>query len=283
MRSTSIPTTFASLGVIANVVYVRTDLDWDRVTQLWDILTTPGEDGQPTELDPIEVTTDFVPDGSEYVVIDGRHRIQAYTDAERNQIPIRIVRVKSMEELVARAWLANNRSDAPLPPSSDDRKHTITLLISMGISKRRIAEMLGFPGSLGRKYVDDVVKEIARYNMDQAAKAVSEQDMRPSEAAAQFGVDETKLREKINSSRRAKKVQVNLDEIKAKLTYQQKSDSMKMAAVAKKIIDLFDNGEITEEEAADMFKLLRNQHNQAGRRLKGWEDRFKKKLNPPTD
>ncbi len=139
-------------------LFVRTALNHDRVTQ-FGLVIEAGEQ----ELPPIEVTRNLA-------VVDGRHRIAAYDMMSKTEIPAVYVEVQGEVGLIARAFQAN--LGGSLPPTMEDIKHTVLLLLDRGESGKRIGELLNLPGPIARKYVSDVKSRQMDIKLQRAAAAM---------------------------------------------------------------------------------------------------------------
>lgn len=118
--------------------FVRTGLNEDHVLHLAELI----EAG--TELPPISITSDML-------VVDGRHRIEAYKLNSLDKIKATLVEVRDKTSLIAEAYRAN--IGGALPPTPADTEHTIKLLVGSGASMKKIATLLGLPPSITRRYV----------------------------------------------------------------------------------------------------------------------------------
>lgn len=137
-------------------------------------------------LPPIKIT-------HELVVIDGRHRIEAHELNNRTEITCEVVDVKNETDLIAEAYKAN--IGGSLPPTPQDTEHTIMLLLDRDETMKRIAELLGLPAGMARKYINSVKSKTSRQKLMNAASAVTDGGLTVAKAAEQYGVELEKLKE----------------------------------------------------------------------------------------
>ncbi|HWQ99759.1 MAG TPA: ParB N-terminal domain-containing protein [Candidatus Methylomirabilis sp.] len=240
-------------------LFVRKGLDQDHTLHLAELI----EHG--VRLEPITVTPDLM-------VIDGRHRIEAHELNKRNEIEATVVTGLSDEaDLISAAYKAN--LGGSLPPSPQDTEHAVMLLIERGVAKRRIADLLGLPAGLGRKYVDDVQSKIARNKVRRAVTAVTEEGHTVAKAAEAFGVDPEKLKETLQGVKRRGKQ--NVAEIQRRITWNFKSLSSKNASLLRSLLDKLEDGDVTDEQVNAIFEHIESLQKRAIRAIKDWKQRYR--------
>jgi len=131
-------------------LFVRKSLDQDWALDLA-LMQANG-----VKLPAIEVTENkFFPEiNKKLLVVDGRHRIEAHQINDVAEIEYELVTVNSIADLIARGYKAN--TGGPMPPRREDTEHTIRLLIANDTALKNVAELLGLPAGITRKYIADI-------------------------------------------------------------------------------------------------------------------------------
>jgi len=237
-------------------LFVRKALNQDHALYLAELI----ENG--VKLPPIKITR-------ERVVIDGRHRVEAYDLNKIEEIECEIVDIHDETELIAEAYKAN--VGGPLPPTPQDTEHTVMMLLERGESKKRIGELLGLPAGMARRYITDVQSRMTRAKMQRAGAAVTEGGLTVSKAAEQYDVDVEKLKEFLSGHRRKSK---GIVEIQRGLTKTHKSLSQKNAALIRSLLDKFEDGDVTEKQVRDIFAHIEHLQKRSARGVADWKKRF---------
>jgi transposase len=238
-------------------LYVRKALDQDHVLYLAELM----EGG--VDLGPIKVN----PDG---IVVDGRHRIEATTLHNKDEIRGEPVNIRGEANLIAAAFKAN--VGGSLPPSREDIEHTIASLIERQESEKNIISLLAMSPSMARKYIVEIRSKLKRAKLQRAADAVTEGTLTVVKAAEQFGVDLDTLREMLSGDR--KKNKKGLPELKRQLSTQYKSVSLKNAASLKKILEKYEDGDVTAKQVQDLFIHIDHLQKKSRVSVEGWQQRF---------
>lgn len=238
-------------------LFVRQSLDQDRVFYLAQLI----ENG--TELAPIQVQDDGV-------VIDGRHRKEAYELLNRTEIMCEIVPTMTRTEQIAAAYRANTGN--ALPPTQADTEHTIGLLLDAKQSVKHIAMMLQMPVGMARRYVHTVQSKKTRQRLVQAAHAVTDSDMTVAQAVAHFEVDKVKLQEMLSGRR--KKQKAGYSELQRTITKQYRSLGMKNAALFRSLSAKFSDADITAAQVLDIIEHLESAQRSHVRKLADFRKRF---------
>ncbi|HNW09057.1 MAG TPA: ParB N-terminal domain-containing protein [bacterium] len=239
-------------------LFVRQELDQNHVLYLAELI----EAG--VVLNPIEITPDMA-------VIDGRHRIEAAELNSQVEIKARIVSISDESELVARAYRAN--VGGALPPTQEDTEHTVLLLLDRGVAKKRIGELLGLPASLARKYVNEVQFKLKRQRLQRAVLAVTEGGLTVAKAAEQYAVEPAQLKEALSG----KKKKWGISEIKLALSNQYRASSKRNSSICKKMIEKFEDGDVTAKQAMSIFNHLEHLQRRSARLVADWKKRFEAK------
>ena len=220
--------------------FVRTGLNEDHVLHLAELI----EAG--TELPPISITSDML-------VVDGRHRIEAYKLNSLDQIKAPLVEVRDKTSLIAEAYRAN--IGGALPPTPADTEHTIKLLVGSGASMKKIATLLGLPPSITRRYVGSVKAKAARRRLSEAVSAVVSQNATVEEAARLFGVNPATLQERLGG-KHGDKGRLGISELNQALTRHNKSAGQKLRSIVESAIRLYEDGDATAKEVLDLIKRV---------------------------
>ena len=245
-------------------LFVRKVLHQEHVLYLAELI----ENG--VKLPPIKVAW---LDGK-LVVIDGRHRIEAHDVLGRTEIEVTIVEVVGETDLIAEAYRAN--VGGALPPSPQDTEHTVMLLLERGeTTKKRIGELLGLPSGMARRYVTEVQSKLARSKIQRAVAAVTDGGLTVGKAAEQYDVDPEKLKETLSGSRR--KHRQGIADTQRALTQLYRSVSQKNASALRRMVEKFDDGDVTEKQMTGIFDHIEKLQKQSARAVTEWRKRFEAK------
>jgi ParB-like chromosome segregation protein Spo0J len=244
-------------------LFVRSQLDTDHAMYLAELI----ENG--VTLPPIKVS-------EELMVVDGRHRIEAHELAKHKEIEVAIWHYDNDEELISDAYRAN--TGGPKPPTPQDTEHTIMLLLDRKESMKRIAELLGLPAGLTRKYATEVKSRMTRAKLQRAASAVTDGGLTVAKAAEQHEVDPDKLKEVLSGHRRKHKNGVQ--DLHRAFTKNYKSIGQKNAAAVRSLLEKFQDGDVTAKQVRDIIAHLKNLQKQSARSIHDWEKRFEALANP---
>ncbi len=211
--------------------FVRKELNQDRVLFFAELL----EEGE--DLGAIEITTD-------HEMIDGRHRLEAHLLCDKEVIHAKDSEISGEAELIEKAFRAN--SGGALPPTRQDIEHTVGLLLDCNESMKSIAERLGLPAKLSRDLARDVKSKRQRVILQKAINSVAEGGMTVAKASEVHKVDLGKLKEALSGKKH--KPEFGVSTIKATSTRMYKSASSKIASTMRKLIDQYEDGDMTEGE-----------------------------------
>jgi len=205
------------------------------------------------------------------VIVDGRHRKEGYELNNVTHVVVEIdTSITNETELIAAAYKAN--VGGALPPTTGDTEQTIALLLERGETKKQIGELLGLPAGLARKYVNTVQSKLARAKLHRAAEDVAENGLTVAKAAEKHEVDPEQLKEILSGNRRKNKQGVA--EIQRMLTSQHRSMSTKNGCLLKKLLEKYEDGDITRRQLQEIIKHLEVLQRKAGRALADWKTRF---------
>lgn len=238
-------------------LFVREGLDQGHALHLAELLENK------IQLEPITVNQDNV-------VIDGRHRIEAHVLAKLDEINVEIVDITDETELIAAAYRAN--TGGAKPPTAEDTEHTVRELVERNETIKGIAQLLGLPPGMTRRYVSEVKSRLARAKLQRAAAAVTDGGRTVAQAAEQHGVDVDKLKEVLSGRRR--KHREGVKEIRRSMSHIYRSVSAKNAARMRGLLEKFQDGDVNEKQVRDLFKHLKELQRQSSRSVLEWENRF---------
>lgn len=163
------------------------------------------------ELPPLKITED-------YEVLDGRHRLEAAKLAGMKEISCEFIGKMKKQEMIIYAFAQN--VGGALPPTREDINFTIEGLLEKGMGPSAIIKSFDFwPSEVVRKYVKQAQDNISSRRMRAAVKAVSEGNMRVSDAAHQFSIDPEKLKDAI-AGKKKNKQDVGVNALKGQITSQ---------------------------------------------------------------
>ncbi|OGE82092.1 MAG: hypothetical protein A3B10_00620 [Candidatus Doudnabacteria bacterium RIFCSPLOWO2_01_FULL_44_21] len=163
-----------------------------------------------------------------------------------------------------------------LPPTKRDIEHTVEMLLGQELPTKRILELMPFPPSMVRKYVQSVQSRLAHTRLMSAADAVAESKMTVAQAAKEFGVDETRLKEHTSGTKRGRRK--GIAEMKSMLSLKYRGYSGSTAHVFKQLFEQLEDGEVSAKTVSDVVAHVQHLNKRAARTLKGWEDRLNAKI-----
>lgn len=241
-------------------LFVRKELKHDWALQLGELISAG-----VVMKDKIRVTEDMV-------ILDGRHRKEAYELAGVKEIEVEIVRVSSELEFISEAYRAN--TGGSMPPTKEDTEHVVALLLNRGESMKRIAEILALPTSVARKYATDVKSRMRRANMQRAIESITEGGLNVSKAADQYGVDLDELKAQIYGVRKKKALTNGIGEMHRQLSFNQRSASQKTANLLRTLLNRFEDGDVTEKQVRDIIDDISRAQKRGVKVLSEWVKRF---------
>jgi len=242
-------------------LFVRHALNQDHALALAELIEA-GEN-----LPPIKVTESLI-------VIDGRHRKEAYDILDIKSVTVEVIDVSDESELIAMAYKAN--VGGALPPTMQDTEHTVTSLLELGKSVKAISELLNLPASLARKYVNEVKSKLARTKLQRAAAAITDGGLTLAKAAALHGVDIDKLKNVISGHRRSHKNGVA--DINRELTAMFKSVSQRNAGYCKTVLEKHEDGDVSDKQALDILEHLEKLQKNSAAKTADWKNRLLAKI-----
>lgn len=239
-------------------LFVRTCLNQDHAMMLG-LAMEHGE-----RLPPIQVTREFV-------VIDGRHRIEAHLLNSCKAIECEIIDVTDETELIRLAYRANAKSS--LPPTQDDTEHTVALLLERKVTMKRIGELLALPASLARTLVKHVESKIMRKKVAKAIALVANGKYTTEQAAAEVGVPLGAVQDAMTPPKNRKR-HSDAGEIQRSITRLGRSTARKYSALLQELLKKVEDGDITVKAAAQIFQHVERLHRANSRSTAGWKARF---------
>ncbi len=240
-------------------IYVRVKRDEERVYYFFGLIV----DGK--KVPPIKITEDFK-------IIDGRHRVEAHEEAEKEEIEAEIVKIKDKRDFIVQAYKAN--LGGSLPPTQEDTEHTIKMLLEQGVSRKKIRNLLDLPSNLGSKYVDNVASKLKRRKLQAAADDVTNNNLTVTKAAEKHGLKPENLKSFL-SGKKKKKNQGGISEMKANFTTRYRGLGAKNGKDLSEIRRRLEDADISLDEAQQVLNKLKILHSKSFKTIQDWEDRFK--------
>lgn len=245
-----------SLDSIQLTFFVRKALDEDRVVQLALLI----ENG--VVLPPIRITDDNQ-------LIDGRHRVEAARLSGRSTIMATVEPRRDKGDLIADAFAAN--CGGSVPPTRADILFTIQQLLQQGWGRGRIIKALPFPKSVSERYITDTQSKIRQSQINQAIIDIRDRGFTVAQAAANRGLDEAAVKEKMSA--KGRKI-ADANEYKGNMTTRFRSLSRTNASLFQKLLAAYEDNEVTIDYVRDVMNHVQSCMAQQQRSFDGWRDRF---------
>lgn len=237
-------------------IFVRKELNQDHALYLAELI----QNG--VKLPPIWITSDNQ-------VVEGRHRIEAHELNDREEIDAEVKTFASKAEMIAAAYKAN--TGGSLPPSPSDTETTVMSLIECGESKKHIAELLGLPPAMARRYVTDVQSRMTRAKVQRAVDMVTGGSATVTKAAEAQGVPVEKVKEAISGRRKKKN---GITEAQRALTHTYRSLGIKNASMMRALIEKYEDGDVQANEVRDILCHVEELQKKSSRSITDWKKRF---------
>ena len=245
------------LSDLKHNMFVRKELDHEHAAYLAELIK------HGTEMsDRIKVTEDLT-------LVDGRHREEAFQLNNILQVEVDIVDITNEVELIAEAYKANTGGSKP--PTPGDTEYTVMQLLERRESIKNIASLLGLPPGLTRKFVTDVRSRMNRAKLERAVTAVVEDSLSVDKAAEQYDVDVKRLKEQIAGRKPPKS---GVGEIQKALSTSYRSISSKNARIMRKLLDEFEDGEVTAKQVTKIVLHIERLQKRSTRAIVEWKRRF---------
>lgn len=237
-----------NLSDIKETFYVRVALDEDHVLRFAELYE------HKAEVPPIQVTE------KTKQLIDGRHRKAAMLFCNVTEAEVELIPEAEFPELIIQALKAN--VGGSLPPSKADIHLTVKTLLEQKASQKwiisQISDMVGFPKSLVRRYLDNVHSELSKAKKARALNAITEGGMTIPDAAKEFGVDPETLKNAIRGKRK-KASELGANAIKGGITTKFKSLWSSNGRLLRKLSQGYEDGEVTKECLQDVLTHIEHQ------------------------
>lgn len=254
-----------AINEIKETFFVRKELNEDRVLQLA-VLYEAG-----AELPPLRVV-----EGTNELIF-GRHRRAALELLNRSEAKCEVVRPESRSEMIIMAIEEN--VGGPLPLTRADIEHSMKLLLAEKTPRAQIVRMMTcWPPAVTRRYLDNVQAAIRKETMRKAVNAVVEGGLNVPQAAEQFSIDGEDLRQELSGEKKRRK-KFGLSELKSGLTSQFKSNSLKSAALVKRLLAGYEDGEVAHTQVHEVLKHISHLNKRAQRSHQDWVNRFEAMAN----
>lgn len=219
---------------------------------------------------PIEVGYIASDPAKKETVVDGRHRKEGYELNGIKKITVKVFEFEDEVEMISYAYKTNTGGSKP--PTIADTEHTVMLLLQHNESMKRIGELLGLPASIARKLATTVKSRMNRQQIQHAITAITDSGLTISKAAEQFGVEAETLKEILSGKRR--KHRRGIADLQRILTSNSKSSSLKSANIIKKLLQGYEDGDVTQQQVRDIFRHIEDLQKGATRGVADWKKRF---------
>jgi hypothetical protein len=234
---------------------IRSIINHEHELYLWSLI----EGGVP--LPPIKITKD-------YYIIDGRHRIEAYKDANIEIIEAEVINEDSTIEIVKLALSSN--IGGPLPPTKNDICRTMILLVEKKYSRKRIFDEFSkiLPKSLIRTSYHSAVWKINNNKKNDVFDLLAKGSTLPVISKA-LDIPKEKIHEWIKN----RKVSTNGTgrmEIRQMFTHFNK----KLGKVFSNILQACEDGEKTKMETESIIQFLSKLISNQNRMYSDWNKRW---------
>ena len=212
-------------------------------------------------------------------LIDGRHRKAAMLLYGLTEAEVELVAEAEFPELIIQALKAN--VGGSLPPSKADIQLTIKILLEKKVTQKwiisQIHEMVGFPKSLVRRWLDNVHSELSKAKKVRALNAVTEGGMTVPDAAKEFGVDPETIKDAIRGKRK-KAGELGANAIKGGITTKFKSLWASNGRLLRKLSQGYEDGEVTKECLQDVLAHIEHQVKNLTDNSLAWQRRLEATL-----
>ena len=258
-------TKFVNPNDLQTNLFVREELNQDHVMTLAMLIEAGVEMNAPIEIgyvasDPAKKET----------VVDGRHRKEAFELNSVKKITVKVLEFEDEIEMISYAYKAN--AGGPKPPTSADTEHTVMLLLKHNEGPKRVGELLGLPLSVARNFVGNVKSRMNRQQVQHALTAITEEGLTISKAAEQFNVEADTLKEILSGKRR--KHRKGVADLQRILTKNSRSTSLKNVGLIRKLLQEYEDGDVTQQQVRDIFKHIEDLQKGASRGVADWKKRF---------
>lgn len=276
-----------SLGDIRKNLFVRKELDQERVLEMADIIESNQkaikQGGKPEINIPQIIVTpaynigadgmlEYIKDSNLFDNVDGRHRVEAYTLNSIEAIEATVVVFDTRAELIAYAYKANTGGSKP--PTREDTEHVIRQLVEEKMGIHGIAEVLGLPFSIVRKYVDNVKSKVQRQKIVAAINDIADGKMTAAEAAKKQGIDEDKVREAL-SGRKRKTRKSEIGDLERELSNKYRSFTPTINAIFKQLHRKIEDADLSLNQALKIAAHVKKLQARALRHTDDWEARLR--------
>jgi len=143
-----------------------------------------------------------------------------------------------------------------------------------------ISDKLGLPPKMTRRLIEETQSKLNRAKLLRAASAVTDEGMTVQRAAETHGVEPERLKEVLNGHKR--KGKQGVQSAKMRLTRLAKSNASTVAAILKKIVEQYEDGDLSERQVQQTFDHLQQTHERALKNLRDWRARFDAKVAAPA-
>jgi hypothetical protein len=210
-------------------------------------------------------------------IVDGRHRKVAYELNDIVEVKVKILEFEDDAEMIAYAYRKNTGGSKP--PTAADTERTVKLLLEKKETMKRIGELLGLPTNLARKYANEVRSRMNRVALMKARDMVAGGEATAAQAAERCDVDLDKLKEALSGKHGGKRGnRLMFKDVHRNLSRLYNGLGKKNAALVKRFMERFEDGDVTETQVRDIFKHIKDLQKKANRSFADWEKRFEARV-----
>ena len=238
--------------------FVRYGIDQDYIFHLGQLFEAD------TQVEPILVTKSMR-------VIDGRCRIEAASLAGKTEIDAYVVDDMPRKDMLATALSANLGGSRA--PTKKDIIVAIEAMLNAGASDKWVRESIPLPRRATDLYLIEARASITTRNLALARHAISDEGLTVEEAATRFKVTVDRLKTAI-SGRRSKSRMDRVSTMMGSVTRRNKSDGTRNGFLFKSVIESFNEGDITKEQAMKVFDEIERHGELSIRAAQDFRKRF---------
>ena len=216
------------------------------------------------DLGPIKIT-------KHGIIVDGRHRVALFELLEIPTIEAEIIDEDSTIEIV-RIALSSNMG-GPLPPTKNDLRRTMTILINTGYSKKRIYKAFKdiLPLSLVKVSYQYAVLKINNRKVMEAIQLMNDSGLTKQKACEMVGIPEEWVTKKLSTNiTNGEYIQATKAELSGVFAHFNKV----MGKAFSGILQKYDDGEATKKDTERIVKCLSGLISNQNRMYSDWNKRW---------
>lgn len=246
------------ISKLKDALDIRSTLNQEHVLYLWGLIDAG------TELPPIKITKDNV-------IIDGRHRREAYIDAGIQIIKAEIIETDGTLSIVKRALQEN--IGGPLPPTKLDLYRSMLILVEKKYSKQRIVDefSLILPVRLVRSCYEHALWKSKNRKVNEALDLIRKSNLTPEKAAQLLDIPLQSIKDKLADRKTNMAGDANMrGTLQTMFSHFNKTLSRKIS----EIFQRYDDGELTKLDSEGTLKFLAKLIANQNRMYADWNKRW---------